>query len=267
MKKTLFFFIALLSLFACSHEETISSPSDQNPKYKQALAYLNAGKIDSAFYYYAFAKEDFLKKKDTFNLAKCLINMAIIQTDKADIYGGIETSLEAEKLLQKKNRLYNELKSSNYNNLAIANANLENFQHAEKYYLLAIQNTKDTPSKDIYYNNLACNYESMGQYKKAEEFYSLALKTKDSISYARALNNYARCLFLENKGNQNLIKSYLNKALSIREKKNNNWDLNSSYATLSEYYKKSNPEKAIFYAEKMYEIAHKITIQTISLMH
>ena len=34
--------------------------------------------------------------------------------------------------------------------------------------------------------------------------------------------------------------------------------MNSSYATLADYYKEKEPQKALFYAGKMYNIAQKI---------
>ena len=43
------------------------------------------------------------------------------------------------------------------------------------------------------------SYLDAKKYAKAREYYKLALETKDSISYARALNNYARSYFLEDK--------------------------------------------------------------------
>ena len=59
--------------------------------------------------------------------------MAIIQTDNGDFFGGIETSLEAEKFLKKNDSITNQLKSSNYNNLALANDELENFDKKFSY--------------------------------------------------------------------------------------------------------------------------------------
>ena len=80
--------------------------------------------------------------------------MAIIQTDKGDYFGGIETALEAENYLKKNDSLTLQLKSSNYNNLALASERQGNYKNAEKYYFLALQNTEDKESKMIYYNNI-----------------------------------------------------------------------------------------------------------------
>ena len=70
------------------------------------------------------------------------------------------------------------------------------------------------------------------------------------------MNNLGRCLFAENK-NINVLNYFL-QSLKIRESKQDYWGLNSSYATLADYYKEKEPQKALFYAGKMYNIAQKI---------
>ena len=182
--------------------------------------------------------------------------MAIIQTDKGDYFGGIETALEAENYLKKNDSLTLQLKSSNYNNLALASERQGNYKNAEKYYFLALQNTEDKESKMIYYNNIGNNFLDSKNYSKAREYYQKALKTSDSTSYARALNNYARSYFLENKDSN--VLHYLLKALKIREALKDDWALNSSYSTLANYYKEKDRQKSLFYAKKMHEIAKKI---------
>ena len=255
--KNLLFLFVLLSLLYCADtsNKTKTTPS-KNIKYNKAGDYRDSGNYDSAFIYYIFAKNDFLKINDTLGITKSLINMAIIQTDNGDFFGGIETSLEAEKFLKKNDSITNQLKSSNYNNLALANDELENFDNAQKYYNLALNTTQDNESKYIYYNNIGNTFLGLKNYQKARENYTKALQTKDSISYARTLNNIGRSYFLENK-NANILPYFMN-SLKIRESKNDLWGLNSSYATLADYYKEKDAQKSLFYANKMYEIARKI---------
>lgn len=255
--KNLLFLPILLSLFYCSKKENNDDYiPNKNPNYIKATDYRDNGKTDSAFFYYTIAKDELSKINDTIGCAKSLINMAIIQTDKGDFFGGIETSLEAEKILKKNDSLTRQLKSSNYNNLALASAKQENYENAEKYFFLALENSQDKESKNVYYNNIGNNYLDAKSYTKAREFYKLALETKDSISYARALNNYARSYFLEDKNKD--VLHYLLKSLKIRESQKDDWGLNSSYATLADYYKEKDNQKSFFYAKKMYEIAKKI---------
>ena len=245
----------LTIIFSCT-KNAVESDSAKNKTYLKATDFRDAGEKDSAYIYYALAKDEFLKINDSLFMAKCLINMAIIQTDQGDHFGGIETSLEAEKMLKKNDSITRQLKSSNYNNLALASAKQENYKNAEKYYDLALQNSSEPESQYIYYNNIANNYLDLKDFGKAKEFYKKALKTEDSIAYARTLNNFGRCLFAENK-NINVLNYFL-QSLKIRESKQDYWGLNSSYATLADYYKEKEPQKALFYAGKMYNIAQKI---------
>ena len=245
----------LTIIFSCT-KNTVEADSANNKTYLKATDFRDTGEKDSAYIYYALAKDEFLKINDSLFMAKCLINMAIIQTDQGDHFGGIETSLEAEKMLKKNDSITRQLKSSNYNNLALASAKQENYKNAEKYYDLALQNSSEPESQYIYYNNIANNYLDLKDFGKAKEFYKKALKTEDSIAYARTLNNLGRCLFAENK-NINVLNYFL-QSLKIRESKQDYWGLNSSYATLADYYKEKEPQKALFYAGKMYNIAQKI---------
>ena len=245
----------LTIIFSCT-KNAVESDSAKNKTYLKAADLRDAGEKDSAYIYYALAKDEFLKINDSLFMAKCLINMAIIQTDQGDHFGGIETSLEAEKMLKKNDSITRQLKSSNYNNLALASAKQGNYKNAKKYYFLALQNTEDKESKMIYYNNIGNNFLDSKNYSKAREYYQKALKTSDSTSYARALNNYARSYFLENKDSN--VLHYLLKALKIREALKDDWALNSSYSTLANYYKEKDRQKSLFYAKKMHEIAKKI---------
>lgn len=255
--KNLVFLFLLLVLIHCSEKSKKSaSLPTKNSHYTKAGDYRDSGNYDSAFIYYNIAKDDFLKINDTLGITKSLINMAIIQTDNGDFFGGIETSLEAEKFLKNNDSVSLQLKSSNYNNLALASTKLNDVENAKKYYLLALNSTQDNESKYIYYNNIGNTLLDLKNYQKAREYYSKALKTKDSISYARTLNNIGRSYFLENK-NANALPYFLN-SLKIRESENDSWGLNSSYATLADYYKEKDAQKSLFYAKKMYEIALKI---------
>lgn len=86
----------LTIIFSCT-KNTVEADSAKNKTYLKATDFRDTGEKDSAYIYYALAKDEFLKINDSLFMAKCLINMAIIQTDQGDHFGGIETSLEAKK--------------------------------------------------------------------------------------------------------------------------------------------------------------------------
>lgn len=255
MKKLVAFFIIIF--ISCNKNSIEKHKSIENNYFDKAVFFRDKEETDSAYYYYAKAKDNFIKNNDSTYAAKCLVNMAIIQTDKGDFFGGIETSLEADKFLKKNDSITNEIKSANFNNIALANNELKDYENEKKYYFLAINSTFNQESKNVFYNNLANCYLDLNDFQQARIYYQKALKSKDSSSYARTLNNFGRLLFKENKNNEKAL-PYLTKSLEIRTKINDLWGLNSSYCTLADYYQKSSEEKSKFYAENMLKIATKI---------
>ena len=121
------------------------------------------------------------------------------------------TNLEIwERLQEYKNKKENDsivklVLASNYNNLAISSSNLKNFDSAISYYNKALKYVNVEENRLIYYNNIGDALISQKNFTLAKKYLNLALASKDSISYARALNNLARAKFLENK-NELLIK-------------------------------------------------------------
>jgi hypothetical protein len=81
--------------------DQVSSVNNKN--HDQANLFRDQKISDSAFYYYSIAKDEYLSGKNGVKAAQALINMAIIQCDNGDYFGSIETSLEADTLLPKKN--------------------------------------------------------------------------------------------------------------------------------------------------------------------
>lgn len=55
---------------------------------------------DSAYYYFNQSKYFFIELNDSVNIAKCLTNMAIIQSNQADFSGSESTATEALKFLK-----------------------------------------------------------------------------------------------------------------------------------------------------------------------
>lgn len=96
--------------------------------------------------------------KDSMGAAQSLINMAIIQTNQADYFGGIETSVLAENYLKKlKAEKAKDYLGRNYNNIAIASSRLKNFDDVLVYYKKAL----DFAPKELHpilYNNIGDTY-------------------------------------------------------------------------------------------------------------
>lgn len=251
--KRLLFFLAIILLITCK-EKNENLQADLF--YKNAKSALQNGNSDAAFDFFLKAKNEYQITKDSLGIGKSLVNMAIIQCDKSDYFGSLETSIEALSFLKKKDSITKIVLASNYNCMAISSSDLKNYQDATKYYQKALELTDNQENQSVYYNNLGDNYLRQKNIKKAIENFSKSLENSDSITYARTINNLALAKSIKNPNFNPLPDFY--QALKIREKINDPLSLNSSYATLSDYYISKNNDSAIFYAKKMHETASRI---------
>ncbi|EJL73810.1 tetratricopeptide repeat-containing sensor histidine kinase [Chryseobacterium populi] len=250
--------ILLTVFFSCKNEKRKSSTVTltTNSYFKKAKEYQEKKISDSSFYYFNLAKNAFLIDNDSLGVARALVNMAIIQSDKGDYYGSIETSLRANQFFKNEKETDSIVKlvlASNYNNLAISSSNLKNFDSAISYYNKALKYVNVEENRFIYYNNIGDALISQKKFTLAKKYLNLALASKDNIDYARALNNLARAKFLENKTYNPLPELF--KALEIRKKENNSWAENSSYATLADYFYNKDQNTSLMYAKMMLEKA------------
>jgi tetratricopeptide (TPR) repeat protein len=254
MKNILFLIISLI-LFSCSKGEPVSKNlKEENLFHKKARKFRDTNISDSAFYYYTLAKDEYIKNNDSLRIGQSLVNMAIIETSKGDFYGSIETCLEANKFFTNvKDSITRRDLASSFNNMGIASGFMYNYDHAIIFYKNAIRYAINNETKYTYYNNIGVALLKKNDFKNAINYFSEAILTKNNTEYARALNNFAKAKFMEDKNYNPLPEFY--KALEIRKKNNDLDGLNSSYYTLSEYYKNIDKNKALFYTEKMLETA------------
>lgn len=257
--KLSYLIITLLIFYSCKEEQKEDKIYQPKKYYEKAKEFANKSSSDSAFYYFNLAKNDYLNSYDSTGAGKSLVNMAIIQHNNGDYYGSIETSLEANKLLKNENdSIVKSTLAANYNNMAISSSFLKNYNESVDFYKKALQFSNDNKNRYIYSNNIGDAFILLGKYTEAKKYLKIALLTKDSLIYAKALNNIARAKFLEDKNYNPLPELY--KALYIRK---NNKDLsgqNSSFSTLADFYLDKEPQKSLFFASKLLETAEEIKI-------
>lgn len=257
LKKIIPLFCLLILIVNCIKKKSVAlNAGEDNENYAKARECRDSDQKDSAFIYYNLAKTEYQKRGDSIGAAQALINMAIIQTDFGDSYGGIETSLEAELFLKNfRSEKVRENIPRNFNNIALASSHLGNYSDAIKYYKKAIPYIAKDQLPTIY-NNLADSYIGTGEYKKAIAILTLTKEKSDSSNLARIINNLATARF-GNNANYNPVPEY-QKALKIRYKLSDQTSLNSSYATLADYYFKRDKDSSLFYSKKMFQTAKNI---------
>jgi len=257
--KTLYYLSVLFLITACSDNKQILKENKfVNLFYDKAFEFRDNAKTDSAFLYFYKAKDVFLQAGDQFGAAKCFTNLAIIQETKGDYFGSQETATFANKYFNPEDSLQFQYLSINYNSLGIATSKLRNDLKAIEFYQKALNFTNNIQDRIIYQNNLGNCYTRIKNYTKAIEILNntIKLSDKEDIHFSRTLTNLALAKWLQNP-KYNPIPEF-RKALKIRLEGKDDWGLNSSYAHIADFYIKSKPDSAIYYANKMLAAAKKI---------
>lgn len=262
MKHCLFFLITAFFIASCTKTTStkgVTAPhSIPNADYDKAWKFIDKGDDKNGFIYLDKAKDTYIKAGDSFSAGKSFVNMAIIQERVSDNMGSIETSITALKFLNEKNPNHHGFLSSNYNNMGVASNSLKNYADVEKYYKKAYQFSQDKIEKIMIMNNLANCYHNQKKYRDAASVFKKikdSLQTKDDIYY-KISSNLAKTLWYENT-KYNPTPVYL-EAKEYYTKEKDDWGLDASYAYLSEYYLHTNKDSAMFYSNKMYDIANKL---------
>lgn len=248
---TLTLFIYLLG---CKNTKAPEMVYEHSTDLKKAESYLLTRK-DSAFYY---LNRVISGEKDSLQLAVALNLMSYIQNDMGDYYGAQETALESLSYLSDLDSYRRYYLSSNYNELAVANLYLRNYQTSIEYADKAIALTQDSSIRAIALNNKAMAFQQAGDYKSALSILETIRESNlyNRAEYARVLSNIAKVKWLKNPDYNPLDQLLL--AKSIREKIGDNSGLSTSYYHLSEYYSKTNKDSAYRYAGLMYQQAKLI---------
>lgn len=251
----LFFFIFIL--IYCSDKQKNSN--EPNPYYDKAFEFLETKNEDSAYIYFDKAKDIFEENKNKLRQGKCLINMAIISTNKGDYYNGQTLSLQAKEYLEESDTTQFSDICSNYNNLGIASNNLKDYKNSIKFYDLAIKFADTEIDKLTYLKNKANIYKEIKNYTTSINLYEELLprvKNKNLKVYARLLSNLANVKWL--KDNNYSPEKELTESYKIEDKINDSIGLIANNSHLADYYTNINNEKALFYTKQKIILSEKI---------
>lgn len=224
---------------------------------------------DSAYIYYHSAEKIFRKLNDTYNTAKVLYGIAVIQKNEKDFTGSEVTSIDAIKLLDglDGSDKVNRYKAFLFNNLGIIFQQLEQYDESIRYFELSIAlkrklegNNKSSIENSI--SNLASVYKSSGRYDLALEYYNQILSNSNLVVerpnvYALVLDNIAHTLYLSGSRNQ-LPKLFID-ALRVSDSIDfNGYNSIIINQHLAEYYNDNeNLDSAKYYAYKAKEISER----------
>lgn len=261
MKKTLLFLVFILGIIACNKKKNIIIPIKEI-NYDKAESFLNKKNNDSAFYYF---NKVVTNSRDSLNIANSYNYMSVMQSGAGDYFGAQESLMLSLKFLDGEKEKDFACLSSDYNELGLNSINLKRYELALSYYDKAlfyynkgIKLSKNTGFNLTILNNKALAYQKAKKYAQALKIYNELIpeKSKNQEEYARVLSNIAKTKWLQNPG-YNAAPDFL-KALNIRETENDLWGLNASYSHLMEYYQQTQPDSALRYAGKMYQVAKKL---------
>ena len=258
-------------LFINVNKESLGIAIKQKDFFKQADAHWNYGNyytdievIDSAYYHYHKAYENFKLVKHNYFTAKMLYNMAFIQGRFKDYTGSEVLIFEAISKFEKENR-YERLYEC-YNYLGLIYIELEEFDSAIYYHNKALDYLarvdSKTNNKEGSYSNLGLTYQKLHNYEKAIEFFEKALNSKDlqnqeSIFYARLIDNIAYTKFLRG-DTINVVEDFY-KSLSIRDSLNHISGVVLSKRHLSEFYAvKKDTALAVKFANEAFGLADQL---------
>jgi len=209
---------------------------------------------DSAFYYFNKVVNN---AKDSLIIAMSYNQMAAIQTDAGDYFGGQESLLLSLKYLNEQLARNRTCLASDYNELGMSSSRLENHEAAIDYYHTALLYIADTTFKAIIANNLAYSCQQKHDYMDALKIYESAVRSvTNETDLARVKSNIAFTKWLKQPA-YNAAPELL-KALNIRKANTDLWGENSSYDYLAEFYKRTKPDSALFYTNAMYVVARKL---------
>ena len=258
-------------LFNIVNRESLELATKRNDFFKMGDAHWNYGNyytdievVDSAYYHFHKAYENFKIVKHDYYAAKMLYNMAFIQGRLKDYTGSEVLIFEAITKFEKEKKYENLYQCYNY--LGLIYSNLEEFDKAVFYHHKALEYLKNVDDKKNYeegsLSNIGLVYQKLNNFEKAIENFEKVLKNKDlknynTTFYARLIDNIAYTKFL--RGDTINVVEDLYKSLHIRDSLNNISGVVMSKRHLSEYFAaKKDTISAIKLANEAYELAGQI---------
>jgi tetratricopeptide (TPR) repeat protein len=253
MIRNLLFFLFSFCLIASCRERSETSPNitKADKLYEEGVNLLEKNdvkaylKLQEAISYYS-------KENDFSNISKSLIVQASAQKNRGDFLGAESTLVESLKMMKENDESLYAL----YDTMGNLKLNQNQYSQAIEWYdkALSVKIESGQNRLSILNNKSVAEYK-LGKYKQALDILqkldlsnlsdlNLKNRIKDNIEYIKWLDN-----------NNAEAKINIENILKLKLENKDFWGANSSYSHLAEINKKSNPEKSLYYAKKMLDIA------------
>jgi tetratricopeptide (TPR) repeat protein len=254
LKRIILLLTALLVVTASCRKKQPAISADPWAAYRKAFQFITTHK-DSAFLHFNRLAES---SRDQQQVALAYYNMALLQSDAGDHYGAQESLTLSLKSLDERRQADWTYLSIDFNELGVACYNLQEYTRAIYYYRQALHYVNDKSQVPYILNNRGNAYQKLRDYSRALDSYRQVLRSADKKGtiYARALTNLAITEWLRDPRYN--AAPELQRALAVRKGQKDEWGENSSYAHLSDFYARTRPDSALWYARKMSAVARRL---------
>ncbi|CAL2104279.1 conserved protein of unknown function [Tenacibaculum sp. 190130A14a] len=222
--------------------------------YRIGINYRKLEKLDSTYYYYKKSKENHVLAEDSILVAYRLFSLASIESDNELFARSDSTAIMGLRYLTNKK---SKIASSLYNCLGINLNEQGKYKEAFKWYDKALHLIENKEKRIRYKNNIGKNYISLKKYDTAVVIYKELRENNffDSIDprlRSTILGNYAYAKF---QANSDVQVEELLKSQRIKIEINDQRGLLSNYSYLSDFYKSTNKQLSLDYANRMYALS------------
>ncbi|WP_425658965.1 sensor histidine kinase [Tenacibaculum ascidiaceicola] len=226
--------------------------------YQLGLNHKRINNIDSAYFWYTKSKEISISSGDSLTTSKRILSLAKLESNFDLFLKSDSTAIQGLKYANNSPKA-NEVICSIYNCLGINSRNQGGYHDAIKYYNKAIQITNDSLKRVRYIANKAVVYKYEKNYKEAVKVYEELIKNKffDEIDLKlkfKILDNYTYTKYLL--GEKVDVNDFF-KVQRLKDSIKNYAGLITNYSYMSDYFYNQNPDKSLFYAQKMYDLSRE----------
>lgn len=189
--------------------------------------------------------------KDSVNISNALIYQANIQVNKGDYLGAEETLVEALDLLKDGDESFYSL----YGTMANIKSNQKDYLSSIEWCNKALAEKIDYSIKANLLNNKAVFLSKIKKYDEALMILNtIEFDSINKDTFKNTINDNKEFVKWHIK-NDHLSEGNLEKILLLRIKDDDMWGMNSSYSHLATINEIKDPEKSLFYAKKMLDVA------------